>query len=169
MPICLVFGRLLVGAAHHILLPSARHLEERPTVSQSVSQAVSRARRQADRQAETHSLAFFSCGPRLQTLGSTCSAGTLSGPAPARIPALGSVIAGSADRLLSPFLNSTLVAQIPLTTNFSAPPKKNGIQFQGVRGLKIKKIHLGYCCVGQNNVFTRGWTSNIMPWGMLRE
>ena len=50
-----------------ILLPSARHLEERLTVSQSVSQsgkqsvrqAVNRASRQADRQAETHSLAFF--------------------------------------------------------------------------------------------------------------
>ena len=34
----------------------------------------------------------------------------------------------------------------------------------------------GHCChirrnglIGQNNDSTRGWTSNIMPWGMLRE
>ena len=31
------------------------------------------------------------------------------------------------------------------------------------------KNPLGDCLIGQNNDFTRGWTSNIMPWGMLRE
>ena len=71
------------------LLPSSRHLEERLTVSQSVSQAgrqavsqpisqsdrqavsqaVGWASRQAKRKAETHSLAFFSRGLNLQTVG----------------------------------------------------------------------------------------------------
>ena len=31
------------------------------------------------------------------------------------------------------------------------------------------KNPLGDALIGQNNDFTRGWTSNIMPWGMLRE
>ena len=47
-----------------ILLPSAVHLEERLTVSQSVSesgkQSVRQSVGQAGRQTETHSLGFFS-------------------------------------------------------------------------------------------------------------
>ena len=66
-----------------ILLPSARLLEERLTVSQSVSQAVSQAvswaSRQADRQAETHSLAFFSGRLQLQTVGNCQSTGAIGG------------------------------------------------------------------------------------------
>ena len=50
-----------------ILLPSAVHLEERLTVSQSVSssgkQSFRQSVRQAGRQGETHSLGFFSGGP----------------------------------------------------------------------------------------------------------
>ena len=47
------------------------------------------------------------------------------------------------------------------------PRKKSVIQFQGVRGLRMKKFIRGR--IGQNNDFTRGWISNIMHWGMLRE
>ena len=40
-----------------------------------------------------------------------------------------------------------------------------------MRGIEVSKSKnpLGDCFVGQNLDFTRGWTSNIMPWGMQRE
>ena len=47
-------------------------------------------------------------------------------------------------------------------------PLKNDIQFQGIEASESKNP-LGNGLIGQNNDFTRGWTSNIMPWGMLRE
>ena len=65
---------------------------------------------------------------------------------------------------------------LPLLGAFSAktfdppPPQKSDIQFQGIEASDPpKKNDLGDCLIGQNNEFTRGWTSNIMPWGMLRE
>ena len=48
------------------------------------------------------------------------------------------------------------------------PPNKSDIQFQGIKASKSKNP-LGDRFIGQNNDFTRGWTSNIMPWGMLHE
>ena len=42
------------------------------------------------------------------------------------------------------------------------PPKKGDIQLEASES----KNPLGNCFIGQNNDFTRGWTSNIMPWGM---
>ena len=39
--------------------------------------------------------------------------------------------------------------------------------FRGTEASKSKNP-LGDYFVRQNNDFTRGWTSNIMPWGMLR-
>ena len=118
-----------------ILLPSARHLEERPTVGEPVSQAgkqlvkqsVGQAGRQTGRQKHTVWL-FCSCRLRLQTLGNPLYAGTLSGRV-VEHPADGSPSACSipgrrfGDRRLSrsielePLLCSTLV-QILLTTNF---------------------------------------------------
>ena len=59
------------GKKKEILLPSARHLEERLTVSQSVSQSGSRSGKQAGRQTgrQKHAVwLFFSRGPRLQTV-----------------------------------------------------------------------------------------------------
>ena len=60
-----------------ILLPSARHLEERLTVSQSASQpgkqsarqSVGQAGKQTGRQAETHSLAFFQLQTTITNIG----------------------------------------------------------------------------------------------------
>ena len=48
------------------------------------------------------------------------------------------------------------------------PPQKCDIQFQGIEASKSKNP-LGDCFVGQNNDFTRGCTSDIMPWGILHE
>ena len=48
------------------------------------------------------------------------------------------------------------------------PPQKSDIQLQGIEASESKKP-LGDRFIGQNNDFTRGWTSNIMPWGMLRK
>ena len=48
------------------------------------------------------------------------------------------------------------------------PPPKSVIQFQGIKASESKNP-LGDCLIGQNNDFTRGGTSNTMPWGMLRE
>ena len=57
-------NRLAPKAPEKILLPSAVHLEERLTVSQSVSwsgkQSVTQSVGQTGRQTETHSLGFFS-------------------------------------------------------------------------------------------------------------
>ena len=52
------------------------------------------------------------------------------------------------------------------------PPKK---RVSGDRGLTIKKsigrLEIGkiHCLIRQNNDFPKNWTSNIMPWGMLRK
>ena len=48
------------------------------------------------------------------------------------------------------------------------PPKKSVIQFQGIKASESKNP-LGDHFIGQNIDFTRGWTSNIMLWGMLRK
>ena len=48
------------------------------------------------------------------------------------------------------------------------PPPPLHIQFQGIEASESKNP-LGDRLIGQNNDCTRGWTSNIMPWGMLRE
>ena len=45
------------------------------------------------------------------------------------------------------------------------PPQKSDLQFSGIEALESKNP-LGDCLIGQNNDFTKGWTSNIMPWGM---
>ena len=55
-----------------------------------------------------------------------------------------------------------------LTPHSTPPPQKSDIQFQGIDASESKNP-LGDGLIGQNNDFTRGWTSNIMPWGMLRE
>ena len=93
--------------------------------------------------------------------------------APVRILAGGSAITGSADRLLDPGSNPSNHKLLtppphPKPTPTPTHPPKIDIQFQGDRGLKIKKS-IGGLFFGQNNDFTRGWTSNIMPWGMLCE
>ena len=49
------------------------------------------------------------------------------------------------------------------------PPKKSDVQFHGIEASKESKNPLGDYLSGQNDDFTRGWTSNIMPWGMLGE
>ena len=46
------------------------------------------------------------------------------------------------------------------------PPPKSDIQFQGIEASESKNP-LGDRFIGQNDDFTRGWTSNIMPLGML--
>ena len=48
------------------------------------------------------------------------------------------------------------------------PPPKSVMQFQGIEASEAKNP-LGDYLIGQKNDFTRGWTSNIMPWGRLRE
>ena len=48
------------------------------------------------------------------------------------------------------------------------PPQQSVIQFQGIEASESKNP-LGGGLIGQNNDFIRGWTSNIMPWGMRRE
>ena len=115
-----------------ILLPLARHFEERPTVSQSVRQAgkqpgrqaVSRAR-QAGRQ--KHTVWLFSVADyNYKNWGTYCAPAhsvvewlntrPMIGVALVQIPAGCPRIAGSADRPLSPFVYSALV-QILLTTN----------------------------------------------------
>ena len=48
------------------------------------------------------------------------------------------------------------------------PTPLNCGSLRGIEASKSKNP-LGDCFVRQNNEFTRGWTSNIMPWGMLRE
>ena len=109
-----------------ILLPSARHLEERLTASQSVSQAVSWAGRQADRQAETHSLAFSSGKLHLQTVGQLLdmnkhwSSGKTLDQQPAGVGANpGRQPPASADGSI--IFYPTMV-QIRLSTNFCPPP-----------------------------------------------
>ena len=64
------------------------------------------------------------------------------------------------------------VLQPPIFKHFiispPPPPKKSDIQFQGIEASESKSP-LGDPLIGQNNDFTRGWTSSIMPLGMLRE
>ena len=48
------------------------------------------------------------------------------------------------------------------------PPKKVISSFRGVEASQSKNP-LGDRLIGQNNDFTRGWTSNIMRSGMLHE
>ena len=48
------------------------------------------------------------------------------------------------------------------------PPEKKCYPVSGDGGLRIK-TSIGGLSYWQKNDFTRGWTSNIMPWGMLRE
>ena len=70
--------------------------------------------------------------------------------------------------LLDPRLNPSehkLLTPPPLPP---PPPPKSDIQFQGIEASESKNP-LGDRLIGQNNDFTRGWTSNIMPWGMLRK
>ena len=68
-------------------------------------------------------------------------------------------------RVLHPGLNPS---NHKLLTPPLPPPQKMGSSFRGIEASK-SKFPLGDCFVGQNNDFTRGWTSNIMPWGMLCE
>ena len=56
----------------------------------------------------------------------------------------------------------------PLPPTPTHPSQKSDIQFQGIEASESKNP-LGDRLIGQNNDVTRGWTSNIMPWGMLRE
>ena len=75
------------------------------------------------------------------------------------------------------FFYPTLV-QMLLSTDFCPPPPprrpptpnppKLWYPVRGIKALKSKNP-LGDCFVGENNDFTRGLTSNIMPWGMLGE
>ena len=73
---CLFFSSIF------FLLPSARHLKERLTVSQSVSQSGKQSVRQsvgqAGRQAETHSLPFFAVAEYIYKQRGTTGAPELS-------------------------------------------------------------------------------------------
>ena len=130
-----------------ILLPSARHLEERLAVSQSASllgkQSVSRANKQADRHAETYSLAFFS--GRLQLLqqrgtvyrNKLWSSGKTLAQRPARCR---SKSPARADRLMSFFLPDpgSNAPKDKLLTHPPAPqPPQNVVS--SLRGIEASK------------------------------
>ena len=114
-----------------ILLPLARHLEERPNVSQSLSQAGKQSIRQLVGQVGRQTgkqFGFFSIADYDYKLWGTRSVQEHSAVewlntqpmvclAPIRFPAGGLAIAGSADRPLGSFLYLTPI-QILLTTHF---------------------------------------------------
>ena len=152
----------------------------RESANQSVRQVVSLAVSQADRQADDTVWLSFSCGLRLQTSGNHLYAGTRSGR----------VVEHPANGLLSCFDSRPVVRRLlaqpidqvrarimldpgsnpsnhKLLTHPPAPPPPPS-SFRGIEVSKSKSP-LGVCFVGQNNDFTRDWTSNIMPWGMLCE
>ena len=140
------------------------------SVRQAISQAVSRASRQADRQTETHRLGFFSDRIGYKQWGALLAA---ENPAVewqnTRVPTPRSEVRVPAGR--PPAASSFAVpdpSEHKLLTPPPPPPKKSDIQSQGMEASKSKNP-LGDHFIGQNNDFTRGWTSNIMPWGMLRE
>ena len=168
-----------------ILLPSAVHLEERLTVSQSVSQSGNKSARQsvrqAGRQTKKHSLGFFQWQTQLSTAGKGIAVATSDGPmvmqSTANTQVCGRIPVGRPPAVLpdlSTLPNLTLVQTLLSTHKLlipphpPPPPKKSDIQFQGIEASESKNP-LGDRLIGQNNDFTRGWTSNIMPWGMLRE
>ena len=158
-------------------MPSARHLEERLKVSQSVSrqassQSGSQLGKRAGGQARTNTwLSFFQWGgggAQLQNKGNHVSGGTVGGRMAedsnhGRQFKSWPLDAG-ARRPVATFFFLDLGSN-PSKHKLLTPPQKNVIQFQGGRGLKIKKNPLGDCFVGQNNDIT----TNIMPWGMLLE
>ena len=69
---------------------------------------------------------------------------------------------------LKPVERKLLTPPHPTPPPHPPPPKKVISSSRGVEASESKNP-LGDCLIGQNNDFTRGWTSNIMPWGMLRE
>ena len=147
-----------------ILLPSAGHLEERPTVSQSASQPGKQSVRQPGRHAgKGHSLAFLQLqttitnirepldpGVQEQSVVEWSNTRQTNRLASVRIPAGDLLIAGSANRAPQPSfildLGSNPSEHTLLTPLQPPPPKKNGIQFQGDRGLRIKKSIGGSFC-----------------------
>ena len=141
-------------------------------VRQAVSQAVNRASRQADRQTETHSLGFFSgrLGYKQRGAWRVPEQARSNGNAVGCQPAGRWSDSWTADCRPR---RSTCVPPDPCSNPSEhklltpSTPRKSDIQVR-IEASESKNI-LGDRFIGQNNDFTRGWTSNIMPWGMLRE
>ena len=142
-----------------------------PLVRQAVSQAVSWASRQADRYTK---FGFFRLRTRLQATGSPPCSRTVSIRAVMQSFANQQVSGSISDRLLRSVLpeprsnpsEHKLLTPPPRPPPPAPPPPKKLYLASGDR---IKKSIGGGRFIGGNNDFTKSWTSNIMPRGMLRE
>ena len=156
-------------------MPSARHLEERLTDSQSVSQSVSQASSQSgsrwDKQAHTV-WPFFQSRTTSKNSGEQqtgrrswrSSGRTLTTRLRHRWFESQPAVMGAGRSICYSFLASS--GSNPSKHELLTPPPK---KWYPVSGASKSKNPLGGCFVRQNNYFTRGETSNTMPLGMLRE